>query len=379
MNATTRPTRTAPAPAQQMPVQELQRQSTGAESSTHSPIIPYSNAGQLAVPKKVYPPKIAKALLAVARKINPVEKAGVNDFHGYAYPKWEDIRDELWPLINENSLIIIQNEKSHEGLTTDMIAITYSFTILNEEDEVWPDQLEATAICKIRDGKGTLDDKAASKCRTQAEKNVMVQLFKIRTEEVYEVDNQGKVNRNSPRRPVPAPDGALAPHFVPIIAKEHPSAWAERFVAMLTHAKKPEDIDEWYAKNEAVFAKLQAKPEYQEVYDGLVEAMDKRTIEIAPNPKDEKRQQGDDGGFPGDKAMPDIPENLRRTAPLPVSDRDKEWLRSLEEAFQQCTTTEELAAEQDSMMMPAKDTVPVHVWEAAVSITKRELERIQRA
>lgn len=339
---------------------------------------------------KAYPPKIAKAILTIARKIQPVEKAGINDFHKYAYPKWEDIRDSLWPMVNEQGLLIIQNEKSHEGLTTDMIAITYDFTILSEDGDVWPDKPEVTAICKIRDNKGVLDDKAASKCRTQAEKNAMVQIFKIRTEDVYEVDQQGKVHANSPRRTAPSPDGAFQPQNIPIKQDETASQWAERFKGMLKHAKTPEDVDAWYAANERVFARLGSEEGYKAVYQGLVDAMDARATELAPpeqQPVPAVEHKQANGGFPGDKPMKaaaidagDIPPALRRTAPPPpaepaMSPEDRQWLDDLATDYTTCTTVDEIVSVQESNMMPWKDHVSQATWQEAVELTKAHAER----
>lgn len=388
MNTTARPTRMgAPTVApQQGALIEQPAQRAAAAPMVMAPAAPQA---------KAYPPKIAKALLYVARKIQPVEKAGINDFHKYAYPKWEDIRDELWPLVNEAGLIIIQNEKSHEGLTTDMIAITYDFTILNDDGDAWPDKPEVTAICKIRDNKGTLDDKAASKCRTQAEKNAMVQIFKIRTEDVYEVDQSGRVSANSPRRVAPSPDGAFKPHEIPVQKDETADAWGERFKAMLKHAKTPEVVDEWYAANKRVFDRLESNAGYAPLYEALIGAMDARVLEVAPKQEQQEQQalpQTQSEGFPGDKpmsaaaTMPDIPQNLRR-APAPpgaqqaISAAHQQWLAELETEYQACTTIDELSAAQDAVMMPWKDHVgeKSEAWKRAKEITATHLERLGKA
>jgi len=356
------------------------------EQRTAAPVTRQTVTAPAAPPTKAYPPKIAKAILAISRKIQPVEKAGINDFHRYAYPKWEDIRDELWPLVNENGLIIIQNEKAHEGLTSDMVAFTYDFTILNEDGDVWPDKPEVTAICKIRDAKGTLDDKAASKCRTQAEKNAMVQIFKIRTEDVYEVDNEGKVNKNSPRRrQVPSPDGKVAPHSIAIVSGEAPEAWATRFKTFLAKAATTEEVDAWYNANLPVFKRLEEKEEYKAVYDGLVDAMDARANAIsAPaqsqqaKPQVEQKAAAGADDFPGDKPMRtapdiDIPIDLDRM----LTEQEKDWMLQISEAYQQCSNAAELAAEQASIMFPSKDTVSDHAWSRAKALTKQHLERVQ--
>lgn len=350
-------------------------------------------------PIKLYPPKIAKALLAVSRKIQPVEKAGINDFHKYAYPKWEDIRDELWPLMNDAGLIVIQNEISHEGLTTDMIAITYGFTILNEDGDVWPVTIERTAVCKIRDGKGVLDDKAASKCGTQAEKNAMVQLFKIRTEDVYEVDQEGKVNKNSQRRrPVPAPDGRVAPHYIQGVKGETAQTWTAKFIAFIQKAASVEELEQWDELNGKPLDLVQERD--GTLYNTIIDAVEAREQaltggkRVAPPPPPTTATAS---GFPGDKKVDPISSGADDGLEIPaaldrrekksaitsiadainaISDKDRDWLMSLEEAFKECGDFETLTEEQHSRMSPSKDHVSGTVWNKAMDILNKHIERV---
>lgn len=328
---------------------------------------------------KLYPPKIAKALLDITRKISPIQKAGINDFHKYAYPKWEDIRDELWPLMSAAGLIVIQNEISHEGLTTDMIAITYSFTILNDDGDVWPVTIERTAVCKIRDGKGVLDDKAASKCGTQAEKNAMVQLFKIRTEDVYEVDNQGKVHAGARRvRPAPSPDGKIGPHYVQPLEGDSAEVWSAKFIAFISKATSIAELDQWDEHNGKLLDRIKNNPDTAAVFNRIVDAMNAREATFKPAKPAAQAAQVQNGGFPGDKSAPKkaeeagIPINLDRQ----LSEGERDWLMSLVDAYRQCTTTEEIGAEQDSIMLPAEGTVSDHAWLRAVELTEQHNTRV---
>lgn len=377
MNTTSRPTR-------QAPLNGLTQQNAIVPADQQQGLGQARNAitAPSATVMKAYPPKIAKAILRIARQIQPVEKAGINDFHSYAYPKWEDIRDALWPMVNETGLIIIQDEITKEGLTTDMIALTYEFTIINEDGDVWPDKPKVTAICKIRDAKGVLDDKAASKCRTQAEKNACVQIFKIRTEDVYEVDNEGKVRRNSPRRAAPNPEGQFQPHELPILKDEPAENWAKRFKEKLVHAKSAEDVDEWYSANARIFNRLESVEAYKAIHEGLVDAMDERVLAVTGGqPAIEKKP---DSGFPGDKQLKpadagDIPPALRRTAPPPDQPKvDRAWLDKLEAEFAACETPDDLVSVQDSVMMPAQDTTNDATWAEAVAITKKHFQRVSQ-
>jgi hypothetical protein len=142
-------------------------------------------------PAPVYSGKIAKSVIAVTREIGRIQKDGENQFQRYKYTRWEDINEKLSPLLVEHGLIITQNEisrdvieRSQEGC---VLAIVYHFTLVNEDGEAWP-PVEWTAIARLTDKKGTPDDKAASKCHTQAEKGFCLKQFKIRTDEYVEGD-----------------------------------------------------------------------------------------------------------------------------------------------------------------------------------------------
>jgi hypothetical protein len=144
-----------------------------------------------AVPPRIYPPKIAKAILAVTREIGHIQKNGWNDFQNYAYPKWEDIKEKLSPLLAEHGLIPLQNEKTRHLIEQNdkgsMLSIVYEFSFTNEDGDTWP-PIEWTALARLRDQKGISDDKAAAKCHTQAEKYFCIKQFKIRTADAIDSD-----------------------------------------------------------------------------------------------------------------------------------------------------------------------------------------------
>ncbi len=135
--------------------------------------------------------KVAKSVIAITREIGRIQKEGFNNFQRYKYTKWEDINEKLSPLLVEHGLIVVQNEvnrdileRSSEGC---VLALTYSFTLVHESGDHWP-PVEWTAIARLTDKKGTPDDKAASKCHTQAEKGFCVKQFKIRTDDYIDGD-----------------------------------------------------------------------------------------------------------------------------------------------------------------------------------------------
>ena len=134
---------------------------------------------------------IAASILAITRVIERVQKKGENEFQHYKYMRWEDINEELAPLLAAHGLIIVQSEQSRSLLEENdkgsVLAIVYHFTIVNEKGEAWP-SVEWTAIARLRDQKGITDDKAASKCHTQAEKQFCIKQFKIRAEDLEKGD-----------------------------------------------------------------------------------------------------------------------------------------------------------------------------------------------
>lgn len=145
---------------------------------------------------------IAKAILAVSSEIGTIQKEGWNDFQRYKYTRWEDINEKLSPLLHKHNLIIVQSEQSRSLLEENdkgsVLAIVYHFTIINSEGEQWP-PTEWTGIARLRDAKGTTDDKAATKCHTQAEKFFCVKQFKIVTDDFEKGDRHQSLPKKDAR------------------------------------------------------------------------------------------------------------------------------------------------------------------------------------
>jgi hypothetical protein len=209
---------------------------------------------------KAYPPSMAKAILKIMREIGAIQKSGWNDFHMYHYQKWEDILDRLSVLLADNGLIIIPSEVSRSLVENDqqkndqLVAITYDFTIVNEEGECWPERPRITAFGRVRDSKNICDDKAAAKCHTQAEKYFLIHFFKIRTGDVPDSDADGNGTKEQPKQIAqasgkpkpPRPEGA-APRKPAILSTEKTTfrKWSTEYIECIKQAASIADVGQW--------------------------------------------------------------------------------------------------------------------------------------
>jgi hypothetical protein len=346
--------------------------------------------------------KLAGAIAAVMAEIKPVEKEGWNDFQKYRYAKMQDLSRELTPLMGKHGIVIFQTEEGREMFDDGKaVAVRYRFTIVHSSGEIWPERPLQTGLSRCRDSKGGFDDKTLNKCHTSARKYFLLSLFQIPTADEEDADAGGEPTNGtarprpqSARRPVPSPSGKVPPHFIEIIPDEQPQAWAARFAAVVAKASSEEEINLWYNANVAVFDKLKSR--HPQVYNDAVDHMDACVAKLnAPPPAPAKPDPISSGpaqttgqqptaDFPGDTPMPskkrsepifDIPINLDAR----LTDNDREWLLSLVGAYAACTDTEQLASEQESIMLPAKESASDYAWARAVEITKEHLERIQAA
>lgn len=332
---------------------------------------------------KVYPPKIAKAIIAISKKLAPVEKHGFNDFHKYRYPKWEDVAAELFPEIVNHGLIITQSEIAHGGFAADLIEITYEFTIINEDGDVWPERPPITAICKVRDKNGTLDDKAASKCFTQAAKYMYISLFKIRIQDAADADADPKAPPPK-RRAVPTSTGKIAPYFVATVKGDTAASWAKRFLEHFEKSETEEECQQWDTLNDGLLVALSTKA--PDTYNAVVDAMTAKAATFQKKvaaPVVEKKvdpiSTGPAGGFPGDKPIKTaeddgIPAALRRTPALAQDEQD--WLHGLGGAFSGCEDLSDLADNQQRLMTPQEGKVSQLAWDKASELLQEHLDRL---
>jgi ERF superfamily len=227
---------------------------------------------------RVYPPKLAKAIIAVTKEVGRISKDGINTYQKYKYPSWENIIDRLSPLLAEHGIIIVQSERSRNLIEDNpqgsTLAIIYTFTLVNAEGEEWP-PIEWTALARLRDGKGVTDDKAAAKCHTQAEKYFCIKQFKIRTNDRIDSDEgaegegpapapaggksyMGAPAAGQPARPAqsgsPVPPPQVDPKLtIKITPPEHLGHFAERYAAAL---QKVQTLAEFQAMMDANYVNL---------------------------------------------------------------------------------------------------------------------------
>lgn len=265
----------------------------------------------------VYSAKIAAAVLAVTREMDIVEKAGENKFQHYYYPRWEDVNLTLAPLLAKHGLIIMQNEvnrslleKSDKG---SVLSIIYHFTIINEDGESWP-PVEWTAISRLTDQKGVTDDKAASKCHTQAEKFYCMKQFKIRTKDFESGD---------------------ASHTLP---KKDARDIYSKMQAEIDGAESIVELESWGQEN--VKRKRTLPPDWQDI---LTERYNERFVELQNQARKEFDQEtGEviDESVSGDAeeaapaSHPSSPSNPEAGAAMSLEDMAREAAQRGEEVFQ---------------------------------------------
>lgn len=379
---------TAQVPVEDLPLATPMPDTTRQQVTVHQPHMA----------TKLYSPAIAKALLAITRELQPVAKAGVNSFHKYAYPKWEDVLEELGPKLAQHGLIIMQSEVAHGGFATDLIEVTYEFTIIHENGDIWPDRPQWTAICKVRDSKGVLDDKAASKCHTQAEKYALMKLFKIRTRDMDADDHDNDTPRQSGsgKRLVPSSTGKLPPHEIKTVEGDTTSTWASRFIEKIKGAESDDEIGQWDVANGHHLDRLQQKA--IDTYNKVVLAMDERRAElISPKGAFEKEEQtkspkakrvrpsrakpkdqepASEQQPAEEQSQPEPEQKVEEKPKIVLTDDERDWLHGLGGAFSGCEDSESLDAEGERLMDPWQGKVSDDAWQAAVDLYQEHVERI---
>ena len=334
--------------------------------------------------------KLAGAIAAVMAEIKPVEKSGWNDFYKYNYAKMGDLSIELTPLMGRHGIVVFQNEVDRamfdEGK---VISVRYQFTVVHSSGEIWPERPLITGMSRCRDSKGGFDDKAFNKADTAARKYFLLSLFQIPTDDEHpDTDGDGggqqqraPQQRPQGRRPVPSPNGKVPPHLMPINDGESAVDWATRFGEVIAKAASVAEIDQWYAANAEIFEKMKRFPQ---VYNDAIDFMDACAAKLT-KPKADPITSGPtkaESDFPGDKPIQAAAEPITVNTSIPLrldrnlSDPEREWILACDDAFKECTDVDSLRAEQESVMLPSKDSVSEHAWARAVAIVKQHVDRI---
>jgi hypothetical protein len=344
-----------------------------------------------AVAAPTYPPKIAKAIIAVTQKIGHVAKDGTNTFQNYKYPKWEDVNEKLSPLLAEHGLIIVQSEVRRDLLESSMehgsvLAIVYRFTIVNDDGDAWP-EIEWTALARLRSEKGVSDDKAAAKCHTQGEKYFSLKMFKVRIgDEKLDSDaddGTGKVSATA------EPEAAEEPHLV-TVSKGGAKAWAQKYMGAIRRARSADELMDWMVQNTDQLKKLETADdalskkvsEATKLRFGELPPVDEAAKPAAPEgkplpprvdqkaaqqkpvepPKDDIAQALDNAAAKQQDPMA-IPDNLKRMGNVEI----QQWLDKLHDDLEAAPTQQTaLDVQMQNLTTDMQRKVTPAAWAEAV-------------
>lgn len=261
----------------------------------------------------IYPRTIAKAITAIRREINPVAKDGKVEFGQvkYRYPKSDDVLDEVLPLLAHHGLNIVQSEVKQVLFETErMLAITYQFTVFNEDAEVWPERPERTGLAWVRSSRGEIDDKASNKASTQAEKWFYIKFFGIRTSDAAQLDNDAIVpdaeQTAKPKPPKPGSAEAAAldgPRAVPTNGLAA-ADWVTGFIKEMETSADAAEVNQWLAANKNTLDKLEAA-QFKAENLRITEAIDARIKALSPKPPKPPKPEATEQK-PAAPAVPDV-------------------------------------------------------------------------
>jgi hypothetical protein len=288
----------------------------GPAPAPRNNIVPVPPPGVL----KSYPPKLAKTLMAITREFGPIKKGsakdatigGWNDFHKYGYQRWDDVLQRESELFAKHGIILQQSEVAR-SLLDKLISISYEFTIINEDGDVWPDRPVWTAIGRLQDHKGIFDDKAANKCHSAAHKYFLLHTFKIKTQESVEDDadsdgrDKGEPAAAKPKPPRPGSAEAKVLNEPKMIdSKGHkPDSWAKAFVYAIERAEAA-DVENWVELNQPVIERIKS---YDGPYGEVVNAIAARRADLAPAAPKPPRPPRPAAAAPKPAPMPDPVED----------------------------------------------------------------------
>ena len=137
-----------------------------------------------------FPADIAAAINKVMGDVTYVKKGATNSFQNYKYASDGAILAKVQPAMAEAGLMFFQDEVKREFIAeSQLLAITYTFTLAHKSGSVWPVSYHRTGMSACRNSKGGFDDKASNKCQTAARKYFILGLFLIPTGEDEDPDS----------------------------------------------------------------------------------------------------------------------------------------------------------------------------------------------
>lgn len=238
------------APEGQLPANVAQHRSVSA-SNGHAHEVAYTVTAAFAGQKIG---QVAKAISEVSRKIEPIAKRGTNTHFNYKFDRMDDLMEQLSPLIAEAGLVIMQNEVDYQVIGDGAyLVVRYDHVVAHTSGEVWPERIRRSGMSTLKTRNGW-DDKAMSKCSTQAIKFFYKRMFNIPIDTGDDEEDQGR-HRQAPRGEVASPGGTprtLTPH-----SREPFQMWAERYIAAFSTATSVADLFEWDKLNDEFLGRLE--------------------------------------------------------------------------------------------------------------------------
>lgn len=116
-----------------------------------------------------------------------VPKDGQNKHDKYSYIKADDVMAAVQPVFVKNRINVHQREVART-IVQNVLCIHYHFDVSHGDGEVMMNVGAMTGMCRWQFAKGTVDDKAGSKCFTSAMKYFLINYFKIPTEDSVRTD-----------------------------------------------------------------------------------------------------------------------------------------------------------------------------------------------
>lgn len=230
--------------------------------------------------------KLAAALAACTKEIgeHPVIKRGKNAFHGYKYPRIEDVMEVVSDAMSKTGLVLQQGEIAQGFLDKGgVVFVTYEFYFMHESGQCSPRPVKATGQSRTRDSKGGYDDKSILKCHTQARKAFLMSTFQIKTAD--EGDERPRRSQPQPKTPQPpdVPETIYKPEQ-PVAIQRGDGQWQDWtrvWLAMVNAAPSIDVVEQWLEANRPTLNLL--RDEMETHHQFVVREYNKRLRKLSPS------------------------------------------------------------------------------------------------
>jgi hypothetical protein len=238
--------------------------------------------------------KLAGALSACTKEIgdHPVIKRGKNQFHGYKYPRIEDVMEVVSDAMAKFGLVLQQGETGKGFLDKgSVVFVQYEFYFMHESGQCSPRVVNVTGQSRTRDSKAGYDDKSIIKCHTQARKAFLMSTFQIKTAD--EGSERPRKDKDRPDIQQPKNEMQDALKAGAIIKPEQPVAiprgdgqwqdWTRAWLMMVNGAPDIATCEAWLAANGDTLNQLE--DELLTHYQFIMREYNKRIRKLAPSEK----------------------------------------------------------------------------------------------